>query len=129
MKLRNSLAALLCGTALTFTASSDAGEPAPAAPLEPEVHDHSTSYPDDHAPIGVMGDHTHDAGEIMLSYRYMFMPMEQNYIGSNSRKWRTTTQDCHGKKPHRFLHESHFPLQPLESQLALFLAHLNLQKE
>ena len=52
----------------------------------------------------------------------------KNYIGSNSRKWRTTTQDSHGKKPHRFLEESHFALQPLESQLALFLAHLNLQK-
>lgn len=31
---------------------------------------------DAHAPIGVMGDHTHHAGEIMLSYRYMRMHME-----------------------------------------------------
>lgn len=31
-----------------------------------------------HAPIGVMGDHTHDAGEWMLSYRYMRMRMNGN---------------------------------------------------
>lgn len=44
----------------------------------------SGARPDGHAPIGVMGDHTHDAGEFMASYRYMFMSMEQNYDGSNS---------------------------------------------
>ncbi|MDF1814305.1 MAG: hypothetical protein P1V20_19020 [Verrucomicrobiales bacterium] len=38
---------------------------------------------DSHAPIGVMGDHTHGKGEWMLSYRYMFMDMRPNYIGSN----------------------------------------------
>ena len=32
--------------------------------------------PDGHAPIGVMGDHTHGKGEFMLSYRYMRMDME-----------------------------------------------------
>ncbi|MCP5468430.1 MAG: transporter [Deltaproteobacteria bacterium] len=31
--------------------------------------------PDSHAPIGVMGDHTHNRGEIMFSYRYMHMSM------------------------------------------------------
>ncbi len=30
----------------------------------------------DHGPIGVMGEHTHETGELMLSYRYMFMAME-----------------------------------------------------
>ena len=39
--------------------------------------------PDGHAPIGVMGDHTHNAGEFMLSYRYMFMDMNGNRIGTN----------------------------------------------
>ncbi len=39
--------------------------------------------PDGHAPIGVMGDHTHKAGEWMLSYRYMFMEMEGNRSGTN----------------------------------------------
>ena len=32
--------------------------------------------PDGHAPIGVMGDHTHGKGEFMLSYRLMRMEME-----------------------------------------------------
>lgn len=38
---------------------------------------------DSHAPIGVMGDHTHHAGEWMLSYRYMYMDMRPNYVGSS----------------------------------------------
>jgi len=36
-----------------------------------------------HAPIGVMGDHLHDKGEFMLSYRYMRMDMEGNRIGTS----------------------------------------------
>ena len=39
--------------------------------------------PDGHAPIGVMGDHTHGAGEFMFSYRYMLMDMDGNRIGTN----------------------------------------------
>ena len=39
--------------------------------------------PDSHAPISVMGEHTHNAGEWMLSYRYMYMDMEDNYVGDN----------------------------------------------
>lgn len=37
-----------------------------------------------HAPIGVMGDHIHKAGEWMVSYRYMSMNMEGNLAGSES---------------------------------------------
>lgn len=33
------------------------------------------THPAGHAPIGVMGDHTHEKGEVMLSYRYMVMAM------------------------------------------------------
>ena len=36
---------------------------------------------DSHAPIGVMGDHTHNKGEWMISYRYMFMKMQDNLQG------------------------------------------------
>ncbi len=39
--------------------------------------------PDDHAPIGVMGDHTHAQGEWMFSYRYSSMHMAGNRDGSN----------------------------------------------
>ncbi len=38
---------------------------------------------DDHAPIGVMGDHRHKLGEFMLSYRFMHMDMDGNRIGNN----------------------------------------------
>lgn len=39
--------------------------------------------PDDHAPIGVMGDHTHGAGEVMFSYRYGRMVMDGNRDRAN----------------------------------------------
>ncbi|MBL4796835.1 MAG: transporter [Oleispira sp.] len=44
-------------------------------------HDHS-SRADSHAPIGVMGDHTHNEGEWMLSYRYMTMSMTDTLDGT-----------------------------------------------
>ena len=37
-----------------------------------------------HAPIGVMGEHTHGEGEVMLSYRFMRMGMQGNLIGTHS---------------------------------------------
>lgn len=40
--------------------------------------------PDEHAPIGVMGDHYHEQGEFMFSYRYMSMSMKGNADGSSS---------------------------------------------
>lgn len=39
--------------------------------------------PDGHAPIGVMGDHTHKTGEWMFSYRYMQMHMDGNRDGTD----------------------------------------------
>jgi hypothetical protein len=42
------------------------------------------SFPDSHAPIAVMGDHIHDKGEWMLSYRFMHMEMSENRKGSDS---------------------------------------------
>lgn len=53
-------------------------------PLTAVAHDATTSTrPDDHAPIGVMADHTHAAGEVMLSYRYSAMTMSGNQIGTD----------------------------------------------
>jgi len=40
-------------------------------------HDHGNT------PIAVMGGHTHDAGGVMLSYRYMSMHMDGNRDGTN----------------------------------------------
>lgn len=44
-------------------------------PNEP-IDKWSTNRPDGAAPIGVMGDHVHARGELMLSYRFMTMEME-----------------------------------------------------
>jgi len=58
---------------------------AAAAAAESHPHDHGGSLPsrpDDHAPIGVMGDHLHPAGGFMLSYRFMHMRMDGNRIGT-----------------------------------------------
>ncbi|MEM1115497.1 MAG: transporter [Bacteroidota bacterium] len=40
--------------------------------------------PDGHAPIGVMGDHTHDAQEVMVSLRSMWMPMSGSRLGTDA---------------------------------------------
>lgn len=42
----------------------------------------TASRPDGHAPIGVMADHRHEAGEVMLAYRYMAMQMEGSRDGT-----------------------------------------------
>ena len=39
--------------------------------------------PDSHGPIGAMGDHTHNEGEFMFTYKYMNMFMEDNRDGTN----------------------------------------------
>ena len=48
----------------------------PADAIVEKTHNHATTNPIDHAPIGVMGDHTHKKGEIMFSYRAMLMSMD-----------------------------------------------------
>ncbi|WP_448247757.1 transporter [Thalassotalea agariperforans] len=55
--------------------------------LSPNVfadQNHNTTLPETHAPIGVMGDHMHKAGEFMFSYRLMTMSMSGNLQGDNS---------------------------------------------
>lgn len=47
-----------------------------------EGHPSFGSRPDAHAPLGVMGDHMHHAGEFMVSYRYARMRMEGNRDGT-----------------------------------------------
>lgn len=47
------------------------------------AHENHGARADSHAPIGVMADHWHKAGEWMFSYRYMHMAMEGNRDGSN----------------------------------------------
>ena len=40
--------------------------------------------PDSHGPIGMMGDHTHNQGEFMFTYKYMRMFMDGNRDGTNN---------------------------------------------
>ncbi len=40
--------------------------------------------PDSHAPIGVMGEHGHKAGEMMLAYRFMAMDMRGLQSGTDT---------------------------------------------
>lgn len=52
-------------------------------PLFAQEETKTVSKPDSHAPIGVMGDHQHKKGELMLSYRYMRMTMKDNLVDSD----------------------------------------------
>jgi hypothetical protein len=46
-------------------------------------HDHHGSHrPDEHAPAGVTAGHTHKKGEWMMSYKYMWMEMNEILEGS-----------------------------------------------
>lgn len=47
------------------------------------------SRADSHAPISIMGDHIHKAGEVMFSYRYMTMEMDDYQSGSSSSDYTT----------------------------------------
>lgn len=56
-------------------------------------------HADDHAPIGVMADHVHKKGEVMLSLRYMHMNMDGNQIGTDS----VTAEEIVSTVPNIFL--------------------------
>ncbi len=52
---------------------------------EEKSTDQTTSTrPDSHAPLGVMGDHAHGAGELMFSYRFMGMAMDGLLDGTDT---------------------------------------------
>ncbi len=59
---------------------------------------------DSHAPIGVMGDHRHKQGELMVSYRYMRMEMGGNRDGT-----RNLSPGAIVAVPNRF---ANLPMQP-----------------
>ena len=60
--------------------------------------ENGVAYADMHAPISVMGDHYHRAGEWMVSYRYMRMDMEGNRIGTDE----VSPEDIATTVPNRF---------------------------
>ncbi len=53
-------------------------------PVTAWAHEFDGARPDAHAPISIMGEHTHNAREWMLSYRYMFMDMDGMQTGTDA---------------------------------------------
>ena len=76
------LAAVLCSATAGLAAADEISRPQTA---DLAVHGDSSGAirADGHAPIGVMGDHMHKAGEWMLSYRFMRMGMAGNRDGTD----------------------------------------------
>ena len=72
-------------TKTLLTLSLTAATTAQAAPAFSccAVDEHHVGRPNEHAPISVMGDHTHAKGGWMVSYRYMQMNMDGMRNGSN----------------------------------------------
>ncbi len=66
-------------TCLCLAAAIAAVRPAPTQ----AQYEWTASRPDGHAPIGVMGEHTHTRGEFMFSYRFMQMSMAGNRDGTD----------------------------------------------
>jgi hypothetical protein len=66
---------LLAGTALLLS-----------TPHIASAHENDSNAPHamDHAPIGVMADHRHKKGEMMISYRYTSMDMDGSRDGTDS---------------------------------------------
>lgn len=80
--------ATLSLTALAAPVFAHEDDPVPANDAATGFTVTTTDLPplraDGHAPIGVMGEHRHKRGEVMLSYRFMHMDMRGNQIGSNN---------------------------------------------
>ena len=79
---------LITLTAMSCSLVLIARSPAVESP-QPDIHagheHHHTGHDhNDQTPIGVMGTHTHNAGEFMLSYRFMTMGMEGHRRGTQS---------------------------------------------
>lgn len=65
------------------------------------------SSPDAHGPIGVMGEHTHKQGEMMFSYRFMYMDMDGNRDGHSRKSLRSVLLE--------------FPVAPFEMQTLMHM--------
>lgn len=76
------LAAAIAVAAMTSAAVAHAQTLGDDPSIENNHHS-GAARPDGHAPIGVMGDHIHKAGEVMFSYRFMRMDMEGNRDGTS----------------------------------------------
>ena len=102
------MAAIAALTALTYLPANLHAHDAPTPPgtaVSTSTDHHGAVRADGHAPIGVMGDHMHKAGEFMLSYRTMYMDMAGTRIGTDS----VSPEDIVQNVPNRFFGQ---PMQP-----------------
>ncbi|MDA7949372.1 MAG: transporter [Hyphomicrobiaceae bacterium] len=76
-------AAAICLVFLAGSAGADSPTPGGLNVTYKDGEVHAAPRADGHGPIGVMGDHRHHTGELMLSYRFMRMWMEGNRIGDD----------------------------------------------
>jgi len=99
-RLRAPTVAVTALFAMTLAGSATADSPAPGGFNVTYKDGQVQTGPraDGHGPIGVMGDHRHHAGELMLSYRYMRMQMEGNLIGNDD----VSPEDIVTTVPNRF---------------------------
>ncbi|MEM6539399.1 MAG: transporter [Pseudomonadota bacterium] len=67
--------------------------------------DGDITYASDHAPIGVMADHRHNKGELMFSYRFMYMDMDGSRDGTTS----LTPEEIVTTVPNRFANPPMMP--------------------
>ena len=75
----------VCACALRSTLTAAAVMATLAMPAAAHEGDGgNVTYATDHAPIGVMADHRHGKGELMVSLRYMHMDMSGNRDGTDS---------------------------------------------
>ena len=74
MKFLNTIA-LLTGVTLT-TSLAEKGD-------HQHINHQHGNRPDLHAPISIMGDHLHHKGGWMISHRFMFMEMDDLYLGND----------------------------------------------
>lgn len=76
----------------------------------------SVSRAQSHAPIGVMGDHLHDKGEWMFSYRYMTMLMEGSQLGRENISTNEIIQ-----QPNRFSPPANLRVVPTEMTMDMHM--------
>ena len=117
MKTKHILLTLLSCSALSAGFS---GEPAAtsAKGVTTVADDRWTSArPDGHAPIGVMTDHTHHAGEWMLGYRYMWQHSEGLQQGDGNIG---TDAVFHSTTPRG----DHYTVAPLEMDMHMSMIEL-----
>ncbi len=101
--LLGAIALTLISSPATFAEEPDSthADPRHAA------HEHAAPRGSDHAPIGVMGDHRHAQGEVMLSYRFMRMDMNGNRDGSSRRSATDVRRD--------------FPVAPVDMDMEMHM--------